>query len=283
VWHSRTLPRDRLRAVDELLDVGFVHLEGRFHSTELAWSCARAICTDATPRDVVGADMPPLDVVGEFIVPPRGAPRRDFQALHLDFGLPIAPSARTDLTRFTALYVDSAHARASASTRIVPLRRLLGQRSWEPPERLIERFRTYAHRGAGESAVEGILGRLIEAADGSASLPPPSVDFLCGMEFSSIAEERAHFGRRGLDLAAAERLVRLAPGELLVFDNVLTAHGRVGVREPLELHQLCFGYPQLEVSDQAALLRQVLAAFCGPAHAARPATTDLERTRVREY
>jgi hypothetical protein len=38
-------------------------------------------------------------------------------------------------------------------------------------------------------------------------------------------------------------------------------HARLGVREPLELNQLCGGFRGLGTSDQALLLRRVLDAF----------------------
>jgi hypothetical protein len=102
----------------------------------------------------------------------------------------------------------------------------------------------------------------VEAADDCADLPSTAAPgFLCGMEFESIEEERAHFSKRRLDLARAEHRIRLAPGELLVFDNLATAHGRVGARRPNELHQLCVGYPGLQPGRQRTLLLRVLDAF----------------------
>jgi hypothetical protein len=81
------------------------------------------------------------------------------------------------------------------------------------------------------------------------------------MEFASVAEERAHFARHSLDLEAVEHRIRLGPGELLLFDNLTTAHGRVGMRRPEELHQLCAGYRDLEATRQRTLLLRVLGAF----------------------
>jgi hypothetical protein len=88
---------------------------------------------------------------------------------------------------------------------------------------------------------------------------------MCGMEFASLAEERAHFNRHGLDLDAVEQRIKVNPGDLLVFDNLATAHGRVGIRAPEELNQLCVGYRGLGVAQQRVLVRRVLDAF-GPEH-----------------
>lgn len=197
--------------------------------------------------------MPPLETVGEFTIPPAGALSREFQTLHIDFGLPIAGRARLDVARFTALYIDAEHAPTTALTRVVPLRRLLAQRTWSGHRTLVSRLRGYCTEGS----VEGILARIVEAADDSPSLPS---DVLCGMEFASLAEERAHFARHGLTLDAVEHRVRLGPGELLLLDNLATAHGRAGTRSPGELHQLCSGYRALDVRRQRTLVRRVLSA-----------------------
>jgi hypothetical protein len=257
---------DQRRATAELLDVGWVHLDASLRRKHLAWCLARAICENATRSDAIGSGLPALQIIGQFTVPPPGVQRRDFQALHLDFGLPIASSARTDVARFTALHIQATHAPTTAVTRIVPLEPLLRQRQWDAPERLVERLNAYARGACIE--VEGILARLIEAADGTPALPVPG-DVLCGMEFGSLAEERQHFAQRGLDLDATEHLVALRPSGLLIFDNLATAHGRLGVRQPLELEQLCIGYPKLGVRDQAVLLARVVAQFSGKPATAR--------------
>jgi hypothetical protein len=251
-----------------LVDDGFVHLRASFAAPETAWSTARAVCEAAARLDPIGADMPGLEVVGEFAVPPPDAPRRPFQALHLDFGLPVASSQPVAVARFTALHVARDRPPTTARTRLVLLRRLLGQRAWPEPAALLERLREYGRRqhGGGEY-VEGILARVVEAADASPSLPDAGAPgFLCGMEFASRAEERAHLAARGLDLDRVEEQVHLEPGGLLVFDNLATAHGRSGLRAPLELRQLCLGYRRLDVRRQRLLLDRVLGAF-GPARA----------------
>ena len=210
--------------------------------------------------------MPPLEVVGEFTVPPAGALRRDFQTLHIDFGLPIEGREALDIARFTALYVDARHPPTTALTRVVPLKALLVQRAWPGRRRLLANLRSYGRTSpAGASYVEGILARLVEAADDSSALPSTAdASFLCGMEFASVAEERAHFARHGIELANIEHRILLSAGELLLFDNLATAHGRVGTRRPEELHQLCVGYRSLGVTSQQTMLHRVLDAF-GPA------------------
>jgi hypothetical protein len=244
----------------ELLGRGFVHARAGHADKAAAWEFARQVFAAAAHADPVGRDMPPLELVGEFTVPPSGAIRRDFQTLHIDFGLPIAGRRAVDVARFTALHVDARRPPTTALTRVVPLMALLGQRAWPPRRRLLANL-----RGAADADVEGILARLVEAADGGSALPSTAdPGFLCGMEFASVAEERAHFARHGMELDEVEHRIPLRAGQLLLFDNLTTAHGRVGTRQPEELNQLCSGYRELGVGGQETLLRRVLDAF-GPA------------------
>jgi hypothetical protein len=257
---SRAIDASALAA--RLIDHGFVHLRATHVRRDVAWGTAHAVFAAAAPYDAIGGDMPDVEVVGEFALPPPGAAHRAFQALHIDFGLPIE-SAAVDAARFTALYIDRDHSPTHARTRLVLLRRLLGQRAWAEPGALKTRLRDYGRLQRGDNDyVEGILARLIEAVDESPSLPSAATEgFLCGMEFSSRADERAHLLARGLELDGVEEQVRLAPGELLLFDNLAMAHGRLGLRAPLELHQLCVGYARLDARGQRVLLAHVLDAF----------------------
>src|SRR4051794_40003744 len=177
----------RSAAVDpvaaQLVARGSTHVRDIHGSVAVAWGAAMAIFRAAGPHDPIGADMPPLEAVGEFTVPPPGAPGRDYQALHIDFGIPVGPRRPVDVARFTALYVDIDRPRTTARTRIVPLRPLLAQRAWADRPSLIDRLRRYGSPQSGEHGyVEGILGRLVEAADDSPSLPSTTTPgFLCGL------------------------------------------------------------------------------------------------------
>jgi hypothetical protein len=247
----------------ELRAQGFVHLGGRYADKAAAWALAREIFASAAHRDPIARDMPPLEIVGEFTVPPVGAVRRNFQALHIDFGLPIDGCQAVDVARFSALHIDSGRLPSTAFTRIVPLRALLGQRAWPSRSDLLTRLRSYQGGGhAGSSYIEGILARLVEAADGCRSLPSTGEPgFLCGMEFTSLPDEKVHFAQHGLDLDSVERRILLRAGEVLLFDNLAIAHGRAGKRQPEELHQLCIGYRALDIPGQQAVLHSVLDAF----------------------
>jgi hypothetical protein len=245
----------------ELLCQGFVHVAGSLVSADGAFARARDL--------IDGCSVSPLSVVGDFVLPPPdGAATRDFQMLHLDFGLPIDPKVAGDVARYTALYVDPGARSATAVTRLVPLALLLGQRAWPSRVELVKRLAAYGvSHGAWADASgyqEGSLARIIEAAvGGTPRLPSVKADpsFLCGTEFDSLRAELAFFKRLGLDVERVQTNVALRPGELLVFDNLRLAHGRRGARQPGELHQRIFGHKQLGVAAQRELRDGVLSAF----------------------
>lgn len=217
-----------------------------------------------------GRPESPLVVIGDFVIPPAdGPPSRDFQTLHFDFGLPLAPRAAADVARFTALYVTPDAPPSDAITRLVPIRALLADRRWPSRDQLIRRFVRYGRsHGAWKDAdgyIEGSLARIIEAAVGRQPVLPSvkqRPEFLCGTEFASLAAEAGFFAQRDLQLEMVEIEICLRPGELLVFDNIAFAHGRRGTRRPGELGQRVFGHRALSVDKQLQLRERFLTAFC---------------------
>ena len=214
----------------ELASQGFTRVTGHFATPKDAWQCtSEFIGTD----DVIDA---PIEVIGNFVIPPLdGTPSRDFQTLHFDFGVPLAPVATADVARWTALHVPAWASSAHAFTRFVPLRPLLGGHPWPDHDELVRRFVAYGHNHgtwqASTGYAEGSLARIIEAALGQTPvLPNVRVDpnFLCGTEFSTMADEMLFFAQRGLLVHAVVIEVCLQPGELLLFDNLALAHGRRG-------------------------------------------------------
>jgi hypothetical protein len=246
-------------AARALVDRGFAHSAHRWPSPEPAWRYALQVFNSAREIDPISVDLPGLGVVGEYLVPPPGALQRQFQALHFDFGLPLGTQRPVDIARFTALFVSGEQRSSGAVTRVVPLAPLLGQRSWPDHKVIADRL---ARSASTERSVEGILGRIIELADQDTSLTPiDTPGFLCGMEFASLEEEHSYFDRRGLRLSEVEQHVVLGRGELLLLDNLRTAHGRFGRRTANELVQLLVGYDSLSTEQQEALLDQILTAF----------------------
>ncbi|HWB65740.1 MAG TPA: hypothetical protein VG708_02800 [Mycobacteriales bacterium] len=237
---------------------GFVHLPERFASRADAWARATSVAMHARAyRRGAGASRP-LEVVGEFNLPAAGVDQRDYQALHMDFGVPRLTAQTVDIALYTGLYIDQDREGSGASTRLVPLDELAKQRAWPGASVVADRIRSAAH---DNSPSEGILARIVECVDLSWDLPAKDSDFLCGMEFGNIHEEHTFYRRHQLELDAAEQVVTLAPGELLILDNLAIAHGRIGRRATRELWQLCLGLRSAEQSVQAEVLEAVAARF----------------------
>jgi hypothetical protein len=177
----------------------------------------------------------------------------------------VSPAA---VARFTALHIAAGMAASTAATRLVPLRPLLEGRAWPNLAELVRRFAAYGRsHGAWNDAAgyaEGSLARIVEAALGHTPMLPSvktHQEFLCGNEFASLADELEFFEERGLRLDGREVGLSLRPGEMLIFDNLVLAHGRRGVRRPGELYQRVFGHRALPVEQQVDIRDGVLAAF----------------------
>lgn len=250
--------------VRDLGQRGFAWVRGRLTDSEEAFEFAHAL-VDAR----WGADgMAGLRLLGEFIVPPPdGGDSRDFQTLHFDFGLPLDPKIEQDVGRYTALYIPQRIGRTTAVTRIVPLARLLAQRTWPSASELLALLVGYGKsHGAwddDQGYVEGSLARIVEAAAGMPALPSVKIDagFLCGMEFDTIDAELRFFEHHSLRVGDVQIEVPLSPGEMLIFDNLAVAHGRRGTRRPGELRQWVFGENSVGVRRLRELRGNVLAAF----------------------
>ncbi|MGH2866040.1 MAG: hypothetical protein ACRDNK_00515 [Solirubrobacteraceae bacterium] len=260
-----TDPLEGAGRAEALMAAGFVTFDGPFATIHAAFDSAASLLGEIP----VDPGLPPLEVVGEFVIPPiSGPPSRDFQMLHFDFGLPLDPIVASDVARFTALHVPAGVAPSRAITRLVPLRPLLEQSSWPDRGDLLPRLLAYGEtHGAWDHTqgyVEGSLARIIEAAAGGA-LQLPSVKttpgFMCGTEFATLAAELAFFSAHGLSVRDVELEVELRPGALAVFNNLAVAHGRRGARQPGELHQRVFGHRALDIDRQQILRNRVLAAF----------------------
>jgi hypothetical protein len=240
----RVHPVIRLRQNVAMLDLaakiesdGFSWIAGPFATRHDADAISRALVEECRDRNA----LPPLSVVGDFVLAPLGAGEtRDFQTLHFDFGLPLAPRIEQDCARYTALYMPVDVTSFGAVTRLVPLMALLNQRSWPPCRELVERLTSYGRtHGAWDDA-----------------------HFLCGLEFDSLCSEEAFFELHGLCIDDVEISIDLQPGQLLVFDNLAMAHGRRGTRRPGELHQRMYGH-RLQPGEQRNLRDGILKAFCG--------------------
>lgn len=230
-----------------LARAGHVRLAAQFAAPSEAWAASLGVLEEVARRDALCRQLPAMIEVGRFTIPPPATPQRDFQPLHIDFGVPLGSVAGLDVARYTALFVEPTLPASGAETRLVPLGQLFAQRRWPAASQVAERLR---QRSASDGA-EGILARIVEAIDATEQLPDKQADgFLCGMEFAALEQEEEFFDEHGLPLPGAEVRVRLEPGEVMLFDNLAVAHGRAGRRQTHELHQLCLGFRQAPPEGQ---------------------------------
>jgi hypothetical protein len=228
---------------------GWVVLGCRASSSEVAVERARAVIE--LVEDPLGA-LGMLGLIADYAIPPPGTDQRGFQVLHFDFGLPLGAVPATDVARYTVLWASPDRRQIGAATRLVRLATLGRRRQWPSSDEVIARL---VERRSGHEPSEGILARIVEAADRTMDLPDKGArEFLCGLEFDSLSAERGFFARHHLDLLSSEQLVVLAPGEILIFDNLACAHGRIGARRTHELRQVCFGFAGLSAAQQRRVL-----------------------------
>jgi len=71
---SRAIDASVLAA--RLIDHGFVHLRETHLRQDVAWETAHAVFAAAAPDDAIGSDMPHLEVVGEYALPPPDTAHR---------------------------------------------------------------------------------------------------------------------------------------------------------------------------------------------------------------
>jgi hypothetical protein len=249
--------RNRNRAdANSLTRDGFAWAAGPFRTAAEAFRHADDLLPE---RDETIAA--PVEVIGQFVIPPRdGAPSRDFQTLHVDFGLPLDPTGPSDVARYTALHIPMSVRAVNAVTRLVPLRDLAAGHRWPTRAEMVRRLVAYGvtrgTRADGTGYIEGSFARIVEAVLGQTPVLPSlraNPGFLCGEEFPALADELGFFSARGIPLEAATIEVALQPGQLLVFDNLTVTHGRRGRRNPGELEQRVFGYRALPVPEQVTL------------------------------
>jgi hypothetical protein len=249
----------------QLAAPGVTSIPGLFASAGAAFAAAAGVIEAVH----AGRSRVPLEILGDFIIPPvDGPPSRDFQTLHFDFGLPLSPARASDIAHYTALHIPVDSPVSEARTRLVRLDALLGQRTWPDHDELLRRFAAYGEtHGAWagcDGYIEGSLARVVESAGGGVpSLPSVKLDpgFLCGNEFSTLTAELDFFTAHGLSVQAVEIEITLEPGAVTIFDNLVLAHGRRGVRQPGELRQRVFGLRAVSPVGQREVRDGLLAAF----------------------
>lgn len=221
-----------------------------------------------------------LAVLESARIPPEGGQATPFLGLHFDWGHPLFPHRPETLYLFGALYFPPDQQPGTATTRVVPLARLLAQRSWGSADSVAQRLFAYARSHGSSWDWEADSGhrvscfaRLLDALNPQPRLTNfraiPRAQWYAvsqaGHEFENAEAEAAFYTANGLRLSEAEARFVLEPGDLLVFNNVSTIHGRLGTRRPGELHQVLFGLRAVPASQSVVIRRWLTDQLSGDA------------------
>ncbi len=188
-----------------------------------------------------------------------------FQALHYDMGQPILEDLPQTMYTIGALYRPLGERNPMAKTRIVSVQKLLSQKSFGSRQEIKDLLVNYTKRyGDGWTEPEpynslrlACFARFIDAISQQNKLCENQEDMI-GQCFAYDTEsagtngyqqERDFFACAGLDLQKAEEQIEIKPGQMLVYDNIRTVHGRIGKRQPKELLNFLFGIKQASFED----------------------------------
>ncbi len=209
-----------------------------------------------------------LEVLEYARIPPEGGEDSSFLGLHFDWGHPLFPRRPETLYLFLGLYFAPDQEPGTAITRVVPLAKLLAQRSWGSFDFVEQRLAAYARSHGSSWDWEEDSGhrvscfaRILDALN-----PEPRLTNFrtiprekwyavshAGHEFENAEDEEAFYASSGLLLKEVEERFVLQPGDLLVLNNLSTIHARLGARRPGELHQYLFGLRDVSPSQSVVI------------------------------
>lgn len=190
-----------------------------------------------------------------------------FQALHWDMGQPFFNEQPQTLYTIGALYRPLGDRNSNAKTRMVSLSPLLNQKSFGSKEEVKEKLLAYVkEHGDGWMKPTPVnthrlacFARVLDALTNQKALCH-EIDTMIGQCFTydtsasgtkGFEEEIAFFKDAGVDLNNVEEQIEILPGQMLVYDNMRTVHGRIGKREPKELINFLFGIKEAKEIDIA--------------------------------
>ena len=203
-----------------------------------------------------------------------------FQALHFDMGLPLVAREYQVGYLFAMLYSPHDRQPGQAQTRIAGVEGVLRQRRRHALAECEGRLQRYADtHGDGWTQPEphitgrvGCFARLVDAMLDEHELThlydQPTWEWFREGEGSEdgrreLAAETTWLSGHGHSLPGVETRIQLEPGDLLLFNNISCAHGRLGRREPEELWQVMWGVPHVDADEIAKIRGFVAAAMAG--------------------
>lgn len=201
-------------------------------------------------------------------LPPRGGSTGPFLAFHYDRGHVLFPEHPETIVAFVALYFPNWHPPGDATTRIVPLTRLLANGGCGDCETVEKRLYDYAlsHGSSWDwDTTSGgrvsCFARVLDALAANHRLTnfketPKDRWYVAsrgGNEFDGYDDEVKFYESFGLDIQSAQTCIKLRPGDLLVLNNIATIHGRRGVRQRGEIDQYLLGKHNVPIQESAGI------------------------------
>jgi len=202
-----------------------------------------------------------------------------FQALHFDMGQPMMSLEPQNMFLITGLYIAAGQTPKTAATRVINLRGLLKDPKFGTVEEIDEKILGYVKKhGDGWTYPDKVntfriscFARIMDAVAGTEELAD-YFDKSMAQWFQDPDNKNGHhskdgekefYAKRGIDLDTIEEDLVLKPGEILVVDNMRTAHGRIGKRDARETLQFMYGVSDAAPSEIDQFRKQLVKLMAG--------------------
>ncbi len=202
-----------------------------------------------------------------------------FQALHFDMGKPMMSLEPQNMFLITGLYINAKQTPKTAATRVINLRGLLKDPKFGGASVIEDRILEYVKKhGDGWTYPDKVntfriscFARVMDAVAGTEELAD-YFDKSMAQWFQDPDNKDGHhskdgekefYGARGIDLETIEEDVVIKPGQLLIVDNMRTAHGRIGKRDARETLQFMYGVSDASPREIDGFRKQLVKLMAG--------------------
>ena len=181
-----------------------------------------------------------------------------FQALHFDMGQPMFSEEEQNMFMITGLFIPKGEIPKTAKTRVINIKGLFNDSEKfgtkdQVEEKIVDYVKKYGDGWTYPDKVNtcriSCFARVVDAVAGTQELAD-YFDKTMAQWFrdpenptgeASKAMEKKFYEERGIDLDSIEEDIVIKPGQILIVDNMRTAHGRIGKRSEKETWQFMYG------------------------------------------
>lgn len=198
-----------------------------------------------------------------------------FQALHFDMGQPMFSEEPQNMFMITGLFIPKKETPKTAKTRVINIRGLFNDSKKfgtkkEVEEKIVDYVKKYGDGWAYPDKVNtcriSCFARVVDAVAGTNELAD-YFDKTMAQWFqdpnnkdggASKVMEKKFYAERGIDLDSIEEDIVIKPGQLLIVDNMRTAHGRIGKRNAKETWQFMYGVSNATPSEIGTFRKELV-------------------------